>query len=99
VRRLLDAGLDVMRQGGTGLEPAGADIVAGAGLSNARFYRHFRVEGGAGCREHRRRVVAAASYLAHSMEKAPTAEAKVRAWVDGVMPGGRCGMSRPPRSA
>ncbi len=40
VRRLLDAALEVMRQGGTASRPRVADIVA-AGLSNDAFYRHF----------------------------------------------------------
>ncbi|HET9972881.1 MAG TPA: helix-turn-helix domain-containing protein [Streptosporangiaceae bacterium] len=41
VRRLLDAALEVMRQGGTAARPRVADIVAAAGLSNDAFYRHF----------------------------------------------------------
>src|SRR5690348_16936146 len=41
VRRLLDAALEVMRQGGTASRPRVADIVAAAGLSNDAFYRHF----------------------------------------------------------
>src|SRR2546428_1608 len=41
VRRLLDAGLDVMRACGTASRPRVSDIVAAAGLSNDAFYRHF----------------------------------------------------------
>ena len=41
VRRLLDAGLEVMRRCGTTSRPRVADIVAAAGLSNDAFYRHF----------------------------------------------------------
>src|ERR671927_1206980 len=41
VRRLLDAGLAVMRRCGTESRPRVADIVAAAGLSNEAFYRHF----------------------------------------------------------
>ena len=41
VRRLLDAGLEVMRECGTASSPRVADIVAAAGLSNDAFYRHF----------------------------------------------------------
>ena len=41
VRRLLDAGREVMRRGGTSSRPRVADIVAEAGLSNDAFYRHF----------------------------------------------------------
>ena len=42
VRRLLDAGLEVIRRCGTSSRPRVADIVAEAGLSNDAFYRHFR---------------------------------------------------------
>jgi AcrR family transcriptional regulator len=61
------------------------DILAEAGLSTQAFYRHFEskdelflliVEDG------RRQL---AEYLAHRMAKATTPEAKVRAWVRGVM--------------
>jgi len=37
VRRLLDAALEVMRQGGTASRPRVADIVAAAGLSEHGF--------------------------------------------------------------
>ncbi len=85
VRRLLDAGLDVMRRGGTSSSPRVSDIVAAAGLSNDAFYRHFASK---------QALVAAiiddgsarlASYLAHGMEKVASAEGKVTAWVEGVM--------------
>jgi len=85
VRRLLDAGLDVMRRCGTASSPRVSDIVAAAGLSNDAFYRHFASK---------QALVAAiiddgssrlASYLAHGMGKAAGAEDKVAAWVSGVM--------------
>jgi AcrR family transcriptional regulator len=85
VRRLLDAGLDVMRRCGTTSSPRVSDIVAAAGLSNDAFYRHFASK---------QALVAAiiddgsarlASYLAHQMEKVEGAEEKVTAWVAGVM--------------
>src|ERR1700722_386014 len=41
VRRLLDAGLEVMRQFGTTQSPRVSDIVDVAGLSRAAFYRPF----------------------------------------------------------
>ncbi len=41
VRRLLQAGLVVMRRRGTGSSPRVAEVVAEAGLSNDAFYRHF----------------------------------------------------------
>jgi AcrR family transcriptional regulator len=85
VRRLLDAGLDVMRRCGTASSPRVSDIVAAAALSNDAFYRHFASK---------QALVAAiiedgssrlASYLAHRMDKVSGAEEKVRAWVTGVM--------------
>jgi AcrR family transcriptional regulator len=85
VRRLLDAGLEVMRRCGTASRPRVADIVAAAGLSNDAFYRHFRSK---------EALVAAiledgsarlASYLTHQMEKESTPKARVRCWVEGVM--------------
>jgi AcrR family transcriptional regulator len=85
VRRLLDAGLDVMRKCGTTSRPRVADIVAAAGLSNDAFYRHF---------SSKEALVAAiledgterlAAYLDHQMAKESTPEGRVRAWVAGVM--------------
>lgn len=85
VRRLLDAGLALMRERGTSSTPRVADIVAAAGLSNEAFYRHFAskdalvtaiLEDGA---ERLR------SYLDHQMAKEDTAAGKVRRWVEGVL--------------
>lgn len=85
VRRLIDAGLDVMRACGTASSPRVADIVAAAGLSNDAFYRHFPskealvaaiIEDGA---------ARLGSYLVHQMAKESTADGRVRTWVDGVM--------------
>jgi len=85
VRRLLDAGLELMRAGGTTSRPRVSDIVATAGLSNDAFYRHFSskdalvvaiIEDGA---ERLR------SYLAHQMAKAASAEDEIRRWVEGVL--------------
>lgn len=85
VRRLLDAGLEVMGRCGTATRPRVADIVAAAGLSNDAFYRHFPskdalveaiLEDGA------ERL---ASYLGHQMAKASTPTDQVRRWVAGVL--------------
>ena len=85
VRRLLDAGLEVMRKSGTASSPRVADIVSAAGLSNDAFYRHFSskealvasiIEDGAA------RLV---SYLQHQMAKARTPQGRVRRWVEGVL--------------
>jgi AcrR family transcriptional regulator len=85
VRRLLDAGLEVMRRCGTTSRPRVADIVEAAGLSNDAFYRHFPSKDA---------LVAAIlddgaerlrGYLAHQMAKASTPEQQVRRWVEGVL--------------
>jgi AcrR family transcriptional regulator len=85
VRRLLDAGREVMGTCGTISRPRVADIVAAAGLSNDAFYRHFASKDA---------LVAAIlddgterlrSYLAHQMSKEATPEGMVRRWVEGVL--------------
>lgn len=85
VRRLLDAGREVMRRCGTDSRPRVADIVTEAGLSNDAFYRHFPskdalVEAIFEDGSERLR-----SYLAHQMAKARTPEGRVRRWIDGVL--------------
>lgn len=85
VDKLLEAGLEVMRQTGTSSSPRVADIVEAAGLSNQAFYRHFSgkedliaaiVESG---------MYRLVSYLSHLMERESSADRKLRAWVTGVM--------------
>jgi AcrR family transcriptional regulator len=85
VRRLLDAGLEVMRQSGTTQSPRVADIVDIAGLSRDAFYRHFAskedlvaaiVDAGA------HRLV---SYLRHQMSKDTDPRAQLRRWIEGIM--------------
>lgn len=85
VRRLLDAGLELMRTCGTTSRPRVADIVAAAGLSNDAFYRYF---------DSKDALVAAilldgterlATYLAHQMAKEPSPQGKVGRWVEGVL--------------
>jgi AcrR family transcriptional regulator len=85
VRRLLDAGLEVMRECGTDSRPRVADIVAAAGLSNEAFYRHFPskealVEAILEDGTDRLR-----DYLVHQMGKESAPADKVRRWVDGVL--------------
>lgn len=85
VRRLLDAGREVMRRNGTASRAKVADIVAAAGLSNEAFYRHFRSKD----------VLVAAiledgterlrSYLGHQMAKADDPAGQVRRWVEGIL--------------
>ena len=84
VRRLVDAGYAVMRRTGS-LEPRVGDIVREAGLSNQAFYRHFRSKDEllvAILDDGQRQLV---TYLEHRMSGAATGEARVRAWVEGVM--------------
>jgi AcrR family transcriptional regulator len=85
VRRLLDAGLEVMRQCGTAKSPPVSDIVAAARLSRDAFYRHFAskedlvaaiVEAGA----QRLR-----GYLRHQMGKEDAPAAQLRRWIEGIM--------------
>jgi AcrR family transcriptional regulator len=85
IRRLLDAALEVMRQGGTACRPRVADIVAAAGLSNEAFYRHFPSKDALIAALLEDGTERLASYVAHQMSKEPTPEGKVRRWVEGVL--------------
>ncbi len=85
VRRLLDAGLDVMRRCGTTSRPRVADIVAAAGLSNDAFYRHFRSKDALVAALVDDGALRLRSYLDHQMAKATSPEEQVRIWVEGVM--------------
>lgn len=85
VRRLLDAGLEVMRAAGTARSPRVTDIIDAAGLSRDAFYRHFAskedlvaaiVEAGS------YRLV---SYLRHQMAKEREPTGQIRRWIQGVM--------------
>jgi AcrR family transcriptional regulator len=84
IAALVEATYAVIERTGS-VDPTVRDILAEAGLSTQAFYRHFEskdelflliLEDG------RRQL---AEYLAHRMAKATTPEAKVRAWVRGVM--------------
>jgi AcrR family transcriptional regulator len=85
IRRLLDAALEVMRQGGTAYRPRVADIVAAAGLSNEAFYRHFPSKDALIAALLEDGTERLASYVAHQMSKEPTPGGKVRRWVEGVL--------------
>lgn len=85
VRRLMQAGLEVMIRCGTAASPRVSDIVAAAGLSNDAFYRYFPSKGalvGALLEDGAARL---RSYLEHQMAKETTAEGRVRSWVAGVL--------------
>jgi AcrR family transcriptional regulator len=85
VRRLLDAGLDVMRRCGTASRPRVADIVAAAGLSNDAFYRHFPSKDALVAALVDEGALRLQSYLEHQMSKDAGPDAQVRRWVEGVL--------------
>jgi len=85
VRRLLDAGLEVMRGCGTTASPRVADIVAAAGLSNDAFYRHFASKEALVAAILDDGSVRLASYLRHQMAKVSTPIEQVRCWIEGVL--------------
>ena len=85
VRRLLDAGLEVMRRCGTASRPRVTDIVAAAGLSNEAFYRHFASKDALVAAILEDGTERLGSYVAHAMEGEATPEGKVRRWVEGVL--------------
>jgi AcrR family transcriptional regulator len=84
VRRLVAASFEVIRETGS-LEPGVAEVVRRAGLSNQAFYRHFPSKDALllSVLEEGFRVLE--RYLAHRMDGAPTPEARIRAWVGGVL--------------
>lgn len=84
VRRLIDAGIAVMRRTGS-IDPRVGDIVREAGLSNQAFYRHFTSKDElllAMLDDGRHRLV---EYLEHRMRDAPHGVGQVRCWIEGVM--------------
>src|SRR5207249_507351 len=83
VRRLLDAGLDVMRACGTASRPRVSDIVAAAGLSNDAFYRHFASKDALVAAILEDGAERLTGYLTHQLAKEATPEGKVRRWVEG----------------
>jgi AcrR family transcriptional regulator len=85
VRRILDAGLVVIRECGTTSRPRVADIVAAAGLSNDAFYRHFPSKDALVVAILEAGTERLVSYLAHQMGKEAQPAGKVRRWVEGVL--------------
>src|SRR4051794_2258514 len=85
VRRLLDAGREVMRRSGTTSRPRVADIVAESGLSNDAFYRHFASKDMLVLAILEDGTVRLRSYLEHQMGKERSPEAQIRRWVIGVL--------------
>ncbi|WP_063001960.1 TetR/AcrR family transcriptional regulator [Nocardia mikamii] len=85
VRRLLDAGLAVMRRCGTESRPRVADIVAVAGLSNDAFYRHFASKDALVAALLEDGTARLLDYLEHRMGTRSAPGDAVREWVDGVL--------------
>jgi AcrR family transcriptional regulator len=85
IRRLLDAGLRVMRDCGMASSPRVADIVAAAGLSNDAFYRHFASKEALVAAILEDGSVRLASYLRHQMAKVTAPRDQVKRWIQGVM--------------
>jgi AcrR family transcriptional regulator len=85
VRRLLDAGLEVMIRCGTDARPRVADIVAAAGLSNDAFYRYFASKDMLTTAILEDGMDRLTSYLAHQMDKEQAPERKLRRWVEGIL--------------
>jgi AcrR family transcriptional regulator len=84
VTRLVDASFRLIREKGN-LEPRVSEIVAEAGLSNQAFYKHFRSKDElllAVLDEGSRMLK---DYLEHKVEKAKSAEQKIRSWIDGML--------------
>jgi AcrR family transcriptional regulator len=85
VRALLEAGLDLMRVGGTGRQPRVADIVAVAGLSNDAFYRYFASKDdlvAAVVEDGSRRL---ATYVEHQIQKSDEPEDQLRLGIEAVL--------------
>jgi AcrR family transcriptional regulator len=84
VRRLVAASFALIRETGS-LEPSVAAIVERAGLSNQAFYRHFHSKDELllGVLDEGFRLLA--GYLAHRVAGAADTEAKIRAWIGGVL--------------
>lgn len=85
VSRFLDAGLELMVELGDERAPRVADIVERAGLSNQAFYRHFSGKEELIAAVAEAGVHRVESYLTRVVDEAPDPEAKVRAWILGVM--------------
>jgi AcrR family transcriptional regulator len=84
VRRLIDAGVAVMRRRES-TNPRVSEIVSEAGLSNQAFYRHFRSKDElllAILDDGLRQLV---GYLEHQMSKETSGLGKVRRWTEGIL--------------
>jgi AcrR family transcriptional regulator len=83
VRRLIEAGFDLIRAEGR-LDPRVGAIVERAGLSNQTFYRHFRSKDELLLAVLDDGIRQLSDYLRHRMETADTAFEAVRRWIAGL---------------
>lgn len=84
MQRIVEATFELVEQTGT-VDPSMRQILAQTGLSTQAFYRHFRSKDElmlALLDEGRRRLVRS---LEHRMARVSGAEAKVQAWIEGVL--------------
>lgn len=84
VEQLVEATYRIVSRDGT-VDPRVRDILLEAGLSTQAFYRHFQSKDDlllVLLDDGRRRL---ADYLGHRISKAPTPEARLRAWIDGMI--------------
>lgn len=83
VERLVQASFSLIRDSGR-LEPRVSEIVRRAGLSNQAFYRHFRSKDELLLTVLDEGVRQLTGYLHHQMQAEPSAEGRVRAWLEGI---------------
>ncbi|MEX1008059.1 MAG: helix-turn-helix domain-containing protein [Acidimicrobiia bacterium] len=82
--RIVEATYRVIERTGT-IDPRVRDILDEAGLSSPAFYRHFASKDELMLVIFDDGLRRQAEYLAHRMEAAPNARARVRAWIEGVV--------------
>jgi len=84
IGRIIEATYRVIQRTGS-VDPTMRDVLRDARLSTEAFYRHFRSKDElllALMTDGQERL---ASYLKHRMDKQTTRQAKVRAWIEGVL--------------
>ncbi|WP_041254114.1 TetR/AcrR family transcriptional regulator [Frankia sp. EAN1pec] len=85
VTELIEAARKVIDATGTAAKARVADIVAVAGLSNDAFYRHFPSKDALVAALIEDGVERVAAVLARRMAREPSAEGKIRCWLDGAL--------------
>ncbi|QII07343.1 TetR/AcrR family transcriptional regulator [Rhodococcoides fascians A25f] len=85
VRQLVLATQQVMLRIGRADRPRVADIVREAGMSNQAFYRHFRSRDDVIVATYEQGLLAIHSYLERKVLEQVGLEARMRAWIDGVL--------------